>query len=641
MLRRFSSLTRQFAVLIGTLALCGSALADNDWIEVRSPNFSVITDAGEKRGREVALRFEQMRYVFGTLIGKDKVSVPVPLQILAFRNTKGFRQFMPLWKGKPITAAGLYQGGEDRNFILLDLSTYDPYSVVFHEYAHLLLNGNFPPTQPWFDEGFAEYYRSIKISGNEMVLGGTPEGTADSLRENRFFRVADLFSVAHNSSLYNESGDHRSMFYAQSWLVVHYLFDKNKLHAASAYFDLVKNRHVAVPQAIEQAFGVTPQQFDSDIQKYYRGNSVRGLKDKIPSFETALYNSQKLKVPDVQAVFADVHLHSPDYLDKALAEYEAILNSDPNHAASHRGLGYAYLQKGDLANAAQHFSRAAALDSNDARVHYYTAMLMNREGGGKIDRPGDMLIHLQRAIQIDPTLADAYHLLAIVQVTNGSPAEALQSINAALRLSPRNDYYTATLAQVFMAQRKWDEATEVFKRLESSDNPQLAANARANLQLVADYRENVHRVEWADLRERNTQKKEWGSKPSAERVKEEAATSTVQESEPAPPARDSRAVKFVKGRLVNVACLADTKAILTITSGAENPRVASLGGKGAARTPASPPPGKTLKLLVPDLKKVVVVGADEFSCTWNNQRVGVNYWAGGERDGEVMSVELQ
>jgi len=35
------------------------------WMEIRSPHFSVVTDAGEKRGREVAMRFEQMRAVFG------------------------------------------------------------------------------------------------------------------------------------------------------------------------------------------------------------------------------------------------------------------------------------------------------------------------------------------------------------------------------------------------------------------------------------------------------------------------------------------------------------------------------------------------------------------------------------------------
>ena len=36
-------------------------------MEIRSSHFSVVTDAGEKRGHEVALRFEQMRAVFGAL----------------------------------------------------------------------------------------------------------------------------------------------------------------------------------------------------------------------------------------------------------------------------------------------------------------------------------------------------------------------------------------------------------------------------------------------------------------------------------------------------------------------------------------------------------------------------------------------
>src|ERR1700736_363200 len=77
------------------------------WIEVHSPNFSVVTDAGEKRGREVAMRFEQMRAVYGVLITKAKVNLPIPLQIVAFRNTKEMRQVAPLFKGKTTEVAGL------------------------------------------------------------------------------------------------------------------------------------------------------------------------------------------------------------------------------------------------------------------------------------------------------------------------------------------------------------------------------------------------------------------------------------------------------------------------------------------------------------------------------------------------------
>jgi hypothetical protein len=43
---------------------------------VRSPNFSVVTDAGERQGREVAMRFEQMRAAFGTLMTKAKPFAP-------------------------------------------------------------------------------------------------------------------------------------------------------------------------------------------------------------------------------------------------------------------------------------------------------------------------------------------------------------------------------------------------------------------------------------------------------------------------------------------------------------------------------------------------------------------------------------
>src|SRR5690348_3369796 len=75
-----------------TFIFTGFGYADS-WMEIKSPHFSVATDAGEKRGREVAMRFEQMRSVFAALMVKANVNIPVPLQIVAFRSTKEFRQF--------------------------------------------------------------------------------------------------------------------------------------------------------------------------------------------------------------------------------------------------------------------------------------------------------------------------------------------------------------------------------------------------------------------------------------------------------------------------------------------------------------------------------------------------------------------
>ena len=136
-------------VITFTLAFtfCGAPTVlagEPQWVEVRSPNFSVVTDAGEKRGREVAMRFEHMRAVFGALMTRVNVNIPTPLQIVAFRNTKELRQVAPLFHGKPTEVAGLFQGDGDRSFIMLDMSVEDPWVVVFHEYAHQLMNGTLP-----------------------------------------------------------------------------------------------------------------------------------------------------------------------------------------------------------------------------------------------------------------------------------------------------------------------------------------------------------------------------------------------------------------------------------------------------------------------------------------------------------------
>src|SRR5260221_13229907 len=90
--------------------------------------------------------------------------------------------------------------------------------------------------------------------------------------------------------------------------------------------------------------------------------------------------AKPMSAADSGAVLADVHLHSSDYQDKAIAEFQETLKTEPNHAAACRGLGYAYLQKQDFAQAAEYFKRAAQADSKDPRVHYYSSLLMSREG---------------------------------------------------------------------------------------------------------------------------------------------------------------------------------------------------------------------------------------------------------------------
>jgi|SRR5579864_2433598 len=583
------------------------------WVEVRSPNFSVVTDAGEKRGREVAMHFEQMRAVFGALMTKAKVSLPVPLQIVAFRNTKEMRQVAPLWRGKPTEVAGLFQGGSDRNFIMLDMSVENPYSVVFHEYAHQLLNGNMQAeTDPWFEEGFAEYFSSIEVDGKEAHVGKIPSDVYQILGQFGTMKIADLFKVRQNSQTYNESGDHRTTFYAESGMLMHYLYDNQLLPKVAVYFDLKDNQKVSVEDAIQQAFGMSAPQFDKVLHGYIIGGRFRYYKIAAPANISANnFAAAPLKSTDAQAVVADIHLHSPDYQEQARSEFENILKSDPNNAAACRGLGYAYLQKQDLSHAAEYFKRAAQLDSKDPRVHYYSAMLMARESGftSAADLSA-MTKELQTAISLDPDFADSYAMLAFAQTTSGDPAAALLTMQKALALSPRNETYLYNLANIYLANRQPEKALPILQTLRIDDNPELAARVAGMMAQLQRFRQSAQA------------RADSGMVLARPESTDNSTSKTVASENPpaAPPdlAQKWSSPKFLRGTLSSVDCSTEPSVMLTVISAT-----------------------KTLKMKVADRNQVILIGADQLSCAWSKRKVAVNYRENDAGEIKVVSLELQ
>ena len=578
------------------------------WVEVRSPNFSVVTDAGERRGREVALHFEQMRSVFGTLMVKANVNLPVPLQIVAFRSTKEMRQVAPLFHGKPTEMAGLFQGGQDRSFIMLDMSVDNPYQVVFHEYAHQLLNGNVHERfDPWFDEGFAEYFSSIEVDNKQARVGKIPEDEYRILREMGMMKIADLFKVTHNSSTYNESGDHRNTFYAESGMLMHYIYDNQLMPRVAAYFELKLDKHVPVESAIQQAFALSPEEFDKALLKYvmigrYRYYPIPAPANIVPE----KYTVSPLKPLDSAAVLADIHLHSPDYIPRGMTEFEDILKSDPDNAAACRGLGYGYLQQRNFSQAAEYFRRASKLNSNDSRVHYYSALLTYQEGGmGRGADTKEMTEELETAIKLDPGFADSYALLAYAKMASGDHATAITVMEKALALSPRNEAYLYNMANLYLANREPDRAIAILQSLRVTDNPMLAGQVASALEQALRFKEAMRNGDTVVLHNRDD------SSASAPEEAETTAPPPKPEPKWGPP-------KFVHGILSNVDCSTEPGAVLTLAVGA-----------------------RTLKLSVPDRKRVLLIGADQFSCTWSKQKVAVNYREDGSGQTSVMSVEIQ
>ncbi len=608
--------------LLIALIACGfsAARADQSWIEVQSPHFTVATDGGEKRARDVATRFEQMRMAFGVLFKKVNVNT-APLEIIAFRNSKELRQFAPLYGGKPIEVAGFFlgDGGQsrpgsipERQYIALDLSAEDNWGTVFHEYAHLLINANFPPSPVWFDEGFAEYCSSLRVDKKEIALGVVKPELPQLLSENRWLKLLELFSVEHDSKIYNRD-DRRSVFYAQSWVTVHYFMSKSMMKQVSAYIQLTMDQHVPIPDAIRRAFGMEPEALEKDIAGYLNSGSVVYFHTATPpGAESVTFTSRPLNDLDVKTVMADLDFHARDYRQRGITEFQEVLSKQPENVVANRGLGYEALQRNDWDKAGEYFKRAAAQDVKDPQVHYLLALMLNRNGRAAREEDLETIKkELNTAIALDENFADAYSLLGLTLSFAGEKDEAVKALVKAVVLSPRNPWYSANLANVYLQQQDFEHAIPLLQELEKSSEPQIAAMAGQQLQQVETYQSAV--------RQHDT---------SATRVEASSGTIEVEEKEDpqppeqkpikAPPPGPAPTVLFMRGTLLSVDCSGEPAATLTISSG-----------------------GKKWKMLAPQAKKLVVMGADELSCSWANRKVAVNYRKNGADSGTLVSLELE
>ena len=653
------------AALLAILAAPNLAFAkakdEPKWIEVHTAHFSVITDAGEKRGREVALRMEQMRAIFGRLLLKKKLTMSVPITVISLKSDKQYGTVAP---AKQSMAGGFYVPGPDRVYIVLNLFETDPWRAVAHPLAHYFLNYNYPPAQGWFDEGLAEYFGSIQID-KQVGMGGDPE-LAPEWHEDIFDEVrrdpnvpqsltqlvsspvwlsmVDLFTMKHDGSGTRE-GTHNTLYYAQSWIVVHYLLNKNKLPETGTYFDLVLNQKVPVEKAMVQAFDMSPAQMEDAVKTYFK--SLSGLGIALDQSKKPIVDPVNIQQPDhfavpfdvddigmavsavtdeeARAVIDDVMARVPEHRDQGLRDLQQLTADPKDNEAAHRALARDDLRQKRFEAAADELEKATELNPRDPWIWYYRAALKYQKAQAtrtEMQGLANMMQDLRAVAEWYPELADAYNMLGMARVEGGGINSALEAQRQAIALAPRNVEYQFNLGQIYLAGKKWDLAREVFTRLKAGPDRVAAAAAKRqldDLETLQKYGLRPQRAgeSAATAGAANTPGAGMGTPAvaggSAQDEDEEA--DALPKPAPVKPGTTGP-VQFLKGKIVSSDCSKPPEATVTILSGMT-----------------------TYKLHASDYKSLLVIGEDQFSCDWKNRFVSVNYRAAGKNEGELVSIE--
>jgi hypothetical protein len=658
----FDPSTKWFRIvfaLSGLLTGLPAHATDQHWLRVSSDHFVVITDAGAKPGHDVVAHFDQMRSIFGQLLSRSKLRMSEPIEIIALRGDKDYNQLAPQMSGRAINSAGFWLSGEDRVFIVLNLSRPDPWRAVEHQFAHYMLYYNYPATPPWFDEGFAEYFASLNLTARNAEFGSDPElvpsnqsdilghpvQTANSkslteiLQNPVWLAWPDLLTMRTRAAN-GQEGTHHTLFYAQSWILVHYLLNKDKMSELGKYFGLVEIQRMPPEQAIQQAFGMSVVQLDQEVKTYFRSlaplvtaldESHRPNAPEIPqavsqtplpfSVDDVGTSSKSLPIPEAQALVDEMELRIPEKRLQAIDQLQKLI-ADPKTETviAHRGLAWAYVQKGDTKHAFEELNSAVKLNANDPWTRFGMALASYHSGeqGARVQGLANMMESLHIVIDEYPEFAEAYNMLGWARLAGGGGNAAVESMKQAMQLSPRDEEYQLRLARAYLAAKKFDEATATLERLKLSQNPAVAQAANKDLEDlpflkkygVAPQEASVPgsaAVTAPNQKSANDEDEDSDSEPAASSSSPVNVKTTI----------DKRPVNFLKATLISVDCSKPPTAVLSVSRG-----------------------GKILKFRTPDYKSLAIIGSTDFSCAWKRIAVNLNYRAGGKMDGDLVSIEI-
>jgi len=660
--------SRLFFISLALLLLCAPlAPARSDqqhWIRVNSSHFSVVTDADEFKGHDVVARFEQMRLVFGQLLARTRINMSAPIDIIALRSDDEYSKVVPNRQG-PAIAMGFFIPGSDRDYFVLNLSKEESWRAVSREFALVFLNYNYPPTQPWFDEGFAEYFSSLRFDNKQAQIGADPESFTEILNSTPWLSIPDQFATRRDAS--QESSRH-TLFYAQSWIVMHYLLTQDKLSETGTYFDLVQNQKLPVEEAIQKAYGMSSAQFAQVVQDHFHSLGQPSKppekgKQPLPAGSQTLEvtpsdqigsSNQDLPEAEGQSLVAEMSVRLPEHREQAVQQLESITAQPKmDNVVARRSLAWTHMEKKEFDRAVEELSKAGELNPKDPWLHYYLALVRYHlaQTGQATGGLPNMMQDLRQVLDWDPEFAQARAMLAMAQLEGGGVHAATDSMRVAVTLSPRNQTYLLNMAQIYMAGKSWEAATALLERLKSSPDPQVAKSAGeelSGLPMLKKYGTLAQPQQTASASSPSpspspssptpslpsprsatapsatapsaTSKKPAEPQPKTETQSPEPDEVTVDRADqpPTPAQPDKRAIQFLKGKLVSVDCSQAPSAILTVSAGA-----------------------KVLKLRTPDYKSLTLIGADDFSCDWKGHTVAVNYRAGGKADGDLVSIEVQ
>jgi tetratricopeptide (TPR) repeat protein len=454
-----------------TAPVCSGETLDNrPWLDVRSNNFRIYSVLGAARTVELLRHLEIMRAALGDASAESTWQAQVPTTILAVDNHDDYVSI-----GAPDYTGGYFFSDLRENAILIeDSDDLAGVQIILHEYAHYLNRQSHRLRFPrWFEEGNAEYLSHSRLVDQAFEYGLAPERYLATLAFGHWMPLSSLLEVNDASSLSEIDG---AMFYAQSWLLVHYLrsrpgADERLTDQVSGYVRMTAQGRPLVP-AFEEAFGLDATGLDTDLLKYFleREFTYRSLPadTALPKFTTRI---REMSADEAQLVLAQMALRF-DNVEGAERWFEDVLSSNDLRALAEAGLGRVAGYRGNIEAANARFESAIRLMAWDFTIWMDYAQYWAQRVAGSVDQEervryaSRLIDSLESALTISDATPELNSLMGFAYLAKGKdPHDAIEYLEAASAEAPHDQASRLLLANAYLYVGRFEDAIRVAENV--------------------------------------------------------------------------------------------------------------------------------------------------------------------------------
>jgi tetratricopeptide (TPR) repeat protein len=485
---------------LALLAMClfGSGAAKAEWLRAESPNFIVYSEGREARVRQQVAQLEEFDALLRMLTATTAPPSANKLNVCFVRGTTGLRTVANVGS----LVAGFYTTSPEGIVAVVDEAENrgeNNNQILFHEYAHHFMLQYHPAAYPkWYVEGFAEYVMTARILPDRIEFGGFNQERSDWLSDRDNWVPFERILFEGDRPL---SAEDSVRYYAQSWLLVHYLVrDAQRRTQLRAYLAAL-NRGQDPREAFTAAFGMEASQLGRVLRAYLRDMTfTRGRRTAAASLPNIRITSLPASADEVLTAQAAIRVGVSETRQEELLRRVRRAAARYRDPFSKRVLAHAEILYGTPAAAEPLLEELLAAAPADAELLYLRGLrhLMAGRAAAGATRAGEFRraqSWFVRAHRADPNhFPTLFRSAESLTTDRRFISENTQNIlMLATHLAPQVSEIRLSAAQLLLMRDQFDDAETLLLPLAGATHNSGSAAAAKELLALARRRERPSR----------------------------------------------------------------------------------------------------------------------------------------------------